>query len=208
MGAALHELGVVLSPAQLVQLGDYLARLLAMNEHMNLTAITDPEQAWQRHVLDALTLCPLLRDLAPGARLLDVGSGGGIPGIPLAIARPDLRVTLIEATQKKAAFLRAVVEALGLHQVEVLAERAERLTSGALRGSFDVVSARAVAKLDALMPLTAPFAKPGAHVLLIKGASVDDELARAAKTLARFHCTHERTITTRTGRVVVLRLAA
>jgi 16S rRNA (guanine527-N7)-methyltransferase len=206
--AALETLDVRLQTAQLAQLGDFLARLIAMNEHMNLTGITDPEQAWTRHALDALSLCPVLAELPTNARVMDVGSGGGIPGIPLAIARPDLRLTLVEATQKKAVFLRAVSTALGLRNVEVCAQRAEQLLDGELRGAFDAVTARALAKIDVLLPWTAPFVRPGGRVLLIKGEAAEQELRDARKSLARFHCTHERTLLTTTGRVVVLRVAS
>ena len=205
---ALGRLGVTLQAAQLAQLGDFLARLIAMNEHMNLTGITDPEQAWTRHALDALSLCPVLTDLPAHARVMDVGSGGGIPGIPLGIARPDLRITLVEATQKKAVFLRAVSTALGLRNVEVCAQRAEQLLDGKLRGAFDAVTARALAKIDVLLPWTAPFVKRGGRVLLIKGEAAEQELSDARKSLARLHCTHERTLLTTTGRVVVLRVAS
>ena len=206
--ARLAEIGVRLDPAALAILGDYLGRLLAMNEQMNLTAIKDPSEAWEKHALDALTLVPLLGEVAAGARLVDVGSGGGLPGIPLAIARPDLRVTLVEATQKKAAFLAAVVAALGLTHVEVRAERAETLGAGALRGAFDVVTARAVARLDLLVPLTAPLARPGGLVLLVKGQRADEELAEAKRALAEQRTTHEKTVATPTGRIVVLRRGA
>src|SRR5690606_12135457 len=110
----LAAIGVALDDVAIGRLGDFLARLLAMNEQVNLTSITDPDGAWTRHALDALTLVPHLADLPAGARVLDVGSGGGVPGIPLAIARPDLRVTLVEATEKKCAFLRGVADAIGL----------------------------------------------------------------------------------------------
>ncbi len=203
--ARLAEVGVRLDPPTLATLGDYLARLLAMNEQMNLTAIKDPTEAWERHALDALTLVPLLAEERAGSRLVDVGSGGGLPGIPLAIARPDLLVTLVEATQKKAAFLKAVVAALGLDNVEVHAERAELLGAGDLHGVFDVVTARAVARLTQLVPLTAPFAKPGGLVLLVKGQRADEELAEAKRALAEQRTTHEKTVATPTGRVVVLR---
>jgi 16S rRNA (guanine527-N7)-methyltransferase len=208
--ADLHDrlaaIGVTLASEHVTRLGDYLARLLAMNEQVNLTRITDPAEAWERHVLDALTLVPHLADLPAGARVLDVGSGGGVPGIPLAIARPDLRVTLVEATEKKVAFLRAVANVLGLTQVDAIADRAERLAETDLRGSFDVVTARALAKLTALLPWTAPFARRGGRLLLIKGAQADKELADARHALRRFHCTHERTERTPTGRIVVLRV--
>lgn len=206
--ARLEPLGVTLTEEQITRLGDYLARLLAMNEQMNLTSVTDPTEAWTRHIFDSLTLIPHLAPLGPGARLLDVGSGGGVPGIPLAIARPDLRITLLEATQKKATFLSAVVEALGCSQVTVENARAEQLSSSPLQGSFDAVTARAVARLDALLPWTAPFAKVGGCLLFIKGQKAAEELVEAKKMMGRFHCEHERTQETPTGRVVVLKRVA
>jgi 16S rRNA (guanine527-N7)-methyltransferase len=204
----LTEIGVSLDAAVIAALGDYLARLLAMNEHMNLTSIEDPVAAWERHILDALTLVPLLADLAPGTRIVDVGSGGGLPGIPIALARPDLAVTLVEATQKKAAFLTAVAEALGLSKVSVRAERAEQLAAGELHGAFSAVTARAVGKLSALVPLTAPFARSGGLVLLVKGQRAEEEIAEAAKVISEQRCVHEKTVTTPTGRIVVLRRGA
>lgn len=203
----LRAIDVHLDSAMLEKLGDYLARLLAMNEHMNLTSIVDPVVAWDKHVLDALTLLPLLRELGAGARLVDIGSGGGVPGIPLAIARPDLKVMLIEATQKKAAFLVAVAAALGLSHVTVRAARAEELGQGELRGSFDAVTARAVGKLSALVPIAAPLAREGGLLLLVKGQRADEELAAAGKVLAKQRTMHERTVATPTGRIVVLRRA-
>lgn len=204
-GARLDALGASVSEACLAQLGDYLGRLFAMNEQMNLTAITDPESAWERHILDALTLLPLLPDVPAGGSLLDIGSGGGIPGIPLAIARPDLHITLVEATQKKASFLSAVSAAMGLSNVSVRAERAESLVRGELHSAFDVVTARAVARLITLAPLTLPFARPGGLVLLIKGQRAEEELAEASTVLRKQRAAHERTVATPTGRIVVLR---
>jgi 16S rRNA (guanine527-N7)-methyltransferase len=200
--------GAALDDAALARLGDYLARLLAMNEQMNLTAIRSADDAWERHGLDALTLLPLLADVPAGARLVDVGSGGGVPGIPLAIARPDLAITLVEATQKKAAFLEAVSAALHLGNVAVHAERAEELGRDELREAFDVVTARAVGRVKVLVPLLLPFARPGALVLLIKGQRAEEELLEAKATLAKLGAVHEKTVPTPTGRVVVLRKRA
>jgi 16S rRNA (guanine527-N7)-methyltransferase len=208
LATRLQALGVALDAAAVARLGDYLARLLAMNESMNLTAIEDPAEAWEKHILDALTLVPLLADVRQGARLADVGSGGGLPGIPVAVARPDLRVTLVEATHKKAAFLSAVAEALGLAGVTVRAERAEQLGAGELHGAFDVVTARAVGRLEALVPLTAPLAKEGGVLLLVKGRRAEEELAEAGKVIADQRCVYERTVDTPTGRIVVLRRGA
>ena len=203
-GAA--QLGVTLAPVMVEQLGSYLAQLLAMNELMNLTAIADPVAAWAKHGLDSLTLAPLLAALPAGAELVDIGSGGGVPGIPLAIVRPDLRVTLVEATQKKAHFLDAVTRALGLANVTVRAERAEQVIATSA-GRFDVVTARAVAKLAKLLPLTAPLAKANGLLLFIKGQRADEELAEAAKVLRGKRVTHEQTVATSTGRILVLRKA-
>lgn len=203
--ARLAAVGASVSGGTIAQLGDYLARLLAMNEQMNLTAIKDADSAWERHVLDALTLLPLLADVPAQARLVDIGSGGGIPGLPLAIARPDLRVTLVEATQKKAAFLSAVSRAMNLSNVSVRAERAEQLGRSELRGTFDVVTARAVARLVTLAPLALPFARFGGLVLLIKGQRADEELAEAKPVVAKLRAAHEQTVATPTGRIVVLR---
>ncbi len=203
--ARLAEVGAAIDDATLARMGDYLARLLAMNEQMNLTAIRSADDAWERHVLDALSLLPLLADVPAGAALVDVGSGGGLPGIPLAIARPDLAITLVEATQKKAAFLGAVSEALQLANVAVYADRAEELGRDELGETFDVVTARAVGRVKVLAPLLLPFARPGGLILLIKGQRAEEELLEAKATLAKLGAVHEKTVATPTGRVVVLR---
>ena len=203
--ARLSALGVALDPAKIALLGAYLARLLAMNERMNLTSITSPEDVWTRHALDALTLVPLLPAPREGLSLIDVGSGGGVPGIPVAIARPDLRVTLVEATQKKAAFLSEVARALGLDRVRVVAERAEALTLTTHRGAYDVATARAVGRLAVLVPWTLPFVKRGGVALLIKGQRAEEELEEARREILRMGAAHERTVPTPTGRIVVLR---
>jgi 16S rRNA (guanine527-N7)-methyltransferase len=202
----LASLGVTLDRAQTALMGDFLARLLAMNEQMNLTAITSPDEAWTRHALDALSLVPELAFVRSGGKLIDVGSGGGVPGIPLAIARPDLEISLVEATQKKAAFLIAVSAALGLGNVRVYAERAEELVTSQLAGTFDAVTARALAKMQALLPWTGPFARRGGKLLFIKGQRADEEMRDAKKAIRRFRCVHERTVQTSTGRVVVFRI--
>ncbi|AKU95288.1 rRNA small subunit 7-methylguanosine (m7G) methyltransferase GidB [Labilithrix luteola] len=198
----LAEIGVSLDDATLAKLGDYLGRLLAMNEVMNLTAVRDAAEAWDRHLLDALTLVPLLAEVPAGGRVVDVGSGGGIPGIPLAIACPGIRFTLVESIKKKAGFLSTVSTALGLENVKVRAERAEQLD---LRGVSDAVTARAVARLDELAPLVLPLIRKGGAAFLIKGQRADEELAEAAPVLERLSATHEKTISTPTGRIVVLR---
>ena len=160
--------------------------LLHENEKYNLTAITDLAEIRQKHFADSLALlddvpCPL----SPGAALLDVGSGGGFPGVPLKIAQPDIALTLLEATGKKAAFLRMLAWELGL-VVEVLNARAEQAAHlPEHRERFDVVTARAVAALPLLCELCLPFVKPGGVFIAYKGTGekTQEELAAAASAI-------------------------
>ncbi|MDR2687776.1 MAG: 16S rRNA (guanine(527)-N(7))-methyltransferase RsmG [Oscillospiraceae bacterium] len=144
--------------------------LLRENAKYNLTAITDPAAIRQKHFADSLALlgdapCPL----PPGASLLDVGSGGGFPGVPLKIARPDLRVTLLEATGKKADFLALLAAELGL-EVSVVNARAEAAAHDPrYREQFDAVAARAVAALPVLCEFCLPFVRPGGVFVAYKG---------------------------------------
>lgn len=203
LDARLAAIGVTLTPEAIAKIAQFLATMLAVNERMNLTAVIEPEAVWTRHALDGCTMLPGLAPVPAGARLLDLGSGGGVPGILVAIARPDLRVTLVEATQKKAAFLTAVAAALGLTNVVVVAERAEKL--GKEHHSQDVVMARAVAKLVELVPWAGPLVRPDGLLLFIKGERAGDELHEARYMLKKYSCRHIRTVQTPTGRVVVLR---
>ena len=116
---------MTLSDDLLNKLAQYLAILLDANKQFNLTSIRDPDDAWRLHIIDSLTLLPGLEGMSPSTTVIDVGSGGGLPGIPLAIARPDLSVTLLEATGKKAEFLRRCVAELPLPNVSVIQDRAE-----------------------------------------------------------------------------------
>lgn len=207
--AAASELGIEFEDGpdggDVEKLGKFLALLLRANELMNLTAITEPEAAWRKHVLDSLTLVPLLSELSAGASVADVGSGGGLPGIPLAISLPNLRFTLIEATAKKCRFLEAAVGALRLTNTVVVNGRAEEVGHRkGLRESFDAVCARAVGKLESLIELTVPLVKPGGCVYFIKGARAEEELAGAAGAIEKLHCAHAGTVPTPTGRIVVL----
>ncbi|HRI63691.1 MAG TPA: 16S rRNA (guanine(527)-N(7))-methyltransferase RsmG [Polyangium sp.] len=200
----LQENGIQVSAEALAKIGDYLARLLAMNEKMNLTAIDDPIVAWERHAFDALTLGPAVARVPTGERVIDIGSGGGLPAVPLAIVRPDVQFTLVESTQKKAAFLSSVATILGLTNVDVRAERAEKLATGPLRGTCAAVTARAVARLSELVPITAPFAKAGGRLLLIKGQKAKEELAEAARIMVKQRVKFVEMKTTLTGTIVVL----
>jgi 16S rRNA (guanine527-N7)-methyltransferase len=172
---------LTISDAQHAGLARYLDLLFAANATMNLTRIPDRASAEVQHVGDALTLLPLLPK-APH-RLADVGSGGGVPGIPLAIVRPDVEILLIESTKKKAAFLTSAAAELGLGNVRVSELRAEEVGHSGARQSFDVVVARAVATMAWLAEWCLPLARKGGTVLAMKGPKAADELPLAAKAI-------------------------
>jgi 16S rRNA (guanine527-N7)-methyltransferase len=172
-----------LSDAQIQQLARYLDLLSVTNERMNLTRITDRAAAEVQHVGDALTVLPFLPKGAH--RLADVGSGGGVPGIPLAIARPDAAVVLIEATKKKAVFLKETAASLGLSNVIVLSERVEDVGHSRDRERFDVAVVRAVATLDWLAEWCLPLLKTGGKMLAMKGQRIGEELPVAAMAIRR-----------------------
>jgi 16S rRNA (guanine527-N7)-methyltransferase len=202
-------LGVELEPGDVERLHGYLRRLFAANATMNLTAIRDPIEAWSRHVLDALTLVGPIASatVAAGERLrvLDLGSGGGVPGLVLACVMPEVEFTLVEATGKKARFLAETATSLGLANVEVLAERAETLGHDPwLRGSRDVVVARAVGPLRVLLELAVPLLRVGGTLLAVKGERAPTEIAEAKRALHMLHAVAIDSIRTPTGTIVVV----
>lgn len=210
---ACAEQGIAFEPGDLDRLGRFLAMLLDANQQVNLTAIKDPADAWSRHILDALTLLPVLAEIPEGARVADIGSGGGVPGVPLAIAMPHLHFTLVEATEKKAQFLRAASEALVLANVTVLNERAEALGqmrggTGGHREGYDAVTARALGPLAVAAELTVPLATVGGIVLLVKGQKAEEELREASGAIGLLGARHAGTIDTPTGKIVVLEKAS
>ncbi len=207
-------------PGEVERLGRFLALLLETNKTMNLTAIRDPRDAWQRHVLDSLSLMPVIEEASPDtpARVIDVGTGGGLPGVPLAVCNPDSPFTLLDSTAKKCAFLEHVARELDLPNVRVVCARAEQaghdrgkkidrggesFREGAMRDSFDLVTARAVGRLATLLELTVPFARVGGLCALIKGRKADEELAEAKQAMHLLHAVHVGSLDTPTGRVVV-----
>lgn len=210
---ACAEQGIAFEPGDLDRLGRFLAMLLAANEQVNLTAIKDADDAWHRHILDALTLLPVLSDLPESSRVADIGSGGGVPGIPLAIAMPHLSFTLVEATEKKAQFLRAASHALNLPNVTVLNDRAEALGqmrggTGGHREGYDAVTARALGPLAVAAELTVPLVTVGGIALLVKGQKADEELREASHAIGLLGARHAGTVDTPTGKIVVLEKAS
>ena len=173
--------GLSLTDEQIARLSQYLDLLLAANEKMNLTRIAGRAAAEVGHVGDALTLLPFL-PRGPH-RLVDVGSGGGVPGIPLAIVRPDVTVMLVESTQKKAAFLKSAAETLGLTNLSVSSMRAEDVGHSNSRETFDVATARAVGAMNFLVEWCLPLVKKGGKLLAMKGQRITEELPAALKTI-------------------------
>lgn len=203
--AALAAQGIELEAGDAERLRGYLRALLEANQRFNLTAVTDAAEAWVRHVQDSLTLVPFLAS-AGAKRVIDVGSGGGLPGLPLAVAMPDLEFTLLESTGKKAAFLSDTARALGCANVRVVNERAEVAGQDhhVHRAKYDVAVSRAVGRLNVLAELTVPFVREGGSVLCIKGAQAPEEVAEAKQALYRLHAQVADLVRTPTGTVVVI----
>jgi len=154
---------------------DYLALLARWNATYNLTAIRDPREMVGKHLLDSLAMHPHVDAIAAaGGSLADLGTGPGLPGIPLAIAKPALRVTLVESNGKKVRFLREAVRKLGLMNVEVVESRIEAFDAP---GRFDAITARALATLPLILELGGHLLRPGGVLLAMKGVVPDDEIA-------------------------------
>ncbi len=173
----LDRLGLEVPDEIVARLRDYLHRLLEANKQFNLTAVRDPDQAWGRHIVDSLTLLPGLIDLPDNAKLADVGCGGGLPGIPLAIALPHVDVTLVESTGKKARFCKQCADDMPLDNVVVVNDRAEHVGQNRdHRQRYDVVVCRALGPMRELLEYTLPLIKVGGALLAMKGPSVEKEL--------------------------------
>jgi len=179
-----RSFGIELSAAQLDAFATYLSTLLEWNRRINLTSITDPAEIAALHLLDSLTCLFAYRPDA-NACVIDVGSGAGLPGIPVAIARPDLRVTLLECTRKKCRFLEHMIARAPLPQVSVDCRRAEDAgRDQATRETFDIAMTRAVAEVAVATELCLPLVKVGGAVLIMKGPQAQEEIARGVKAIA------------------------
>ncbi len=174
LAEGLERRGLALSPEVQRRLLDYLALLQRWNRAYNLTAVRDPEAMVERHLLDSLSVLPYL-DQAPAGAVADVGSGAGLPGIPLALARPQRPVTLIDSVNKKTRFQRQAIRELGLNgQVNALNARVEQLDDH--HGRYPVVITRAFAPLARTCRLSGALLAPGGRLLAMKGPRVEREL--------------------------------
>jgi 16S rRNA (guanine527-N7)-methyltransferase len=175
--------GYQLSPAQIDLFERYETELMEWNEQINLTAIRKPGEIRARHFMDSLTCLCVMRD-SPLERVIDVGSGAGFPGIPLKIAIPGMRLTLVESVGKKASFLRHIIRTLSLEGVEVIQERAEAVGQmPAHREAYDWAVARAVAIMPVLVEFLLPLARVGGAALAMKGESAPAEVQRSEQAM-------------------------
>ncbi len=164
------EMGMDLPPASIQKLADYLVLLEKWNRAYNLTAVRDPEQMVYRHVLDSLSVIPYLH----GRRVLDIGTGAGLPGIPLAVACPEREFVLLDSNAKKTRFVTQVIAALNLPNAHVVLNRAEKLQTAE---KFDTLISRALGGIADMLALAAHLRSPGGRFLAMKGVYPQEELA-------------------------------
>ena len=181
LSRGLPELKLALTEGQIDTLCAFGAAVVRQNEVMNLTAITEPEAVARLHLLDSLTVLSALE--LKGKRLIDVGCGAGFPGVPLAIACPQAEVTLLDSLGKRITWLREILPRLGV-QAECLNARAEEAVASR-RESYDVAVSRAVARLNILVELLAPYVKVGGYVVAMKGSAAREELRECTSALKK-----------------------
>lgn len=166
----------------------FAANLGAHGEERGLIGPLEPARLWSRHILNCAVLAPAFGEGVVG----DVGSGAGLPGLVLAIARPDLELALIEPMERRCDWLREQIDALGLSNATVYRGRAQEV---ALQESLAYVTARAVSALKSLIPMIAPLVRPGGEMIVMKGASAHREIEEATKQIRQFGLTNVRVIT-------------
>jgi 16S rRNA (guanine527-N7)-methyltransferase len=179
-----EKLGIKLGKTELDLFQTYYEELVDWNQRMNLTSITVYEEVQVNHFLDALTVVLSWKPGSLPVRVIDVGAGAGIPGIPLKIVFPQIQLVLLEATTRKTTFLRHIVEKLSLKDVDIVVGRAEEVAhSPQYREQFDIVFARGVAELAALAELTLPFCSLGGLVIAHKKGDIQEEVKQAENAI-------------------------
>jgi len=199
--SGLAQIGLTLDPAARAAIDGHVRLLMAWNEHVNLSGLRAPELVARGHVLDSLIAVPALRELGGANKtLLDLGSGGGFPGVPLAVALPARRAALADSIKKKAAFLEVVANAVkDAVQIDVLAERAEDLADRHnQREAWDIVTARAVGSLAEVVELGLPLVKVGGMLAAWKSAGPEGQLVHELAEADR----HIRTLGGQNARIV------
>lgn len=183
MYALKNNLNVELTSAQSEQMFVLAERLVEVNKVMNLTAITDEDGIILRHIVDSLIISPYIPE---GTSLIDIGCGAGFPTLPIAIARPDLKICAVDSTEKRVRYVTETAEMLGLSNVNAISARAEELaTLSEYREKYDVATARAVASLPVLCELTLPFVKVGGRLVAMKAKSAKEELDLSQNAIAK-----------------------
>lgn len=175
--------GVKLDETALDRFAVYAEKLVSWNEKINLTAITDPEGITVKHFADSLAVFRYC-DIQQNARVIDVGTGAGFPGVAMLIARPDLKLTLLDSTKKKLSVIDDILSALGLHAETLHARAEEAARKTEYREQFDFATARAVANLRELSEYCLPFVKRGGSFISMKSAKTDEEIDGAKKAIA------------------------
>lgn len=180
----LEELSITLSDVQLHQFVIYYEMLVEKNKVMNLTAITDFDEVLKKHFIDSLSLVKVC-DLNTSISVIDVGTGAGFPGIPLKIAFPDLKITLLDSLQKRVGFLLEVIDQLSLSGIEAVHGRAEDYAKpGQMRETFDLCVSRAVANLSVLSEYCLPYVRVGGKFISYKSDKVNIELEQAQHSIS------------------------
>lgn len=195
---AVHELGISLDETALRRFDQYRDRLVSAAQQFNLTTVRDPEAIEVRHFLESIAFGRLLESedlLEASTAVLDIGSGAGLPGLPLQIAYPEVRVTLLESLTKRCVFLQDVVDALQLEQTRVADGRAEEFgRDERYREQFDLVVARAVAPMPVLVEYALPFLRVGGRLAATKGSATLRELDDSAAALTELGGEHLKTL--------------
>lgn len=175
------KINVEISTSQAEQFYRYMQLLLEWNEKMNLTAITEQDEVILKHFIDSLTILPYINQ---ANKILDVGTGAGFPGIPIKIMEPNKKITLLDSLNKRITFLNTVINELNLENVEAVHGRAEEyIKQNKSREVYDVVTSRAVAKLNVLLEYMLPFVKIGGKCICMKAYEIEEELNEAKKAI-------------------------
>lgn len=175
-----REWGLSLMPEQMEAFELYYRELIIWNERVSLTAIANYEEVQVKHFLDSLSCLQVLTSIPPQARYIDIGAGAGFPGVPLKLVHPQIKLTLLEATGKKARFLEHIVAMLGLREVDIVRGRAEEVgQQPAHRERYEVALARAVAEMSILLEYALPLLTLGGMFVAQKGMEIEDEVEAA-----------------------------
>jgi 16S rRNA (guanine527-N7)-methyltransferase len=181
--AGLEKMGIKIGEHEIALFQTYFEELTDWNQRMNLTAITEYDKVQINHFLDSLTVVSVWKPSAqkPNPKVIDIGTGAGLPGIPLKIVFPGIRLTLMDSTNKKITFLNHLKHKLGLDDIVVISGRAEELAHQQYRESYDLVLARGLAPMPTLAELTIPFCKISAKVIAHKKGNIEDEMKQAKR---------------------------